>query len=93
MHRAHTADTRPATIFIHNDAPQALLDCHENRMASVSLMHRAHTADTRPATIFTHNGAPAGAGWLQPSSSRGSHGVCIFGREPIFTIRRALLSQ
>jgi hypothetical protein len=27
MHRAHTADTRPATIFIHNDAPQALLDC------------------------------------------------------------------
>ena len=25
MHRAHTADTRPATIFIHNGAPQALV--------------------------------------------------------------------
>jgi hypothetical protein len=27
MHRAHTADTRPATIFIHNGAPQALVGC------------------------------------------------------------------
>jgi hypothetical protein len=25
MHRAHTADTRPATIFINNGAPQALV--------------------------------------------------------------------
>jgi hypothetical protein len=24
MHLAHTADTPPATIFIHNGAPQAL---------------------------------------------------------------------
>ena len=29
MHRAHTADTRPATIFIHNGAPQALVGSQE----------------------------------------------------------------
>ena len=27
MHRAHTADAGPATIFIHNGAPQALVGC------------------------------------------------------------------
>ena len=27
MHRAHNADTGPATIFIHNGAPQALVGC------------------------------------------------------------------
>ena len=25
MHRAHTADARPTTIFIHSGAPQALV--------------------------------------------------------------------
>ena len=29
MHCAHSADTRPAAIFIHNGAPQALVGCHE----------------------------------------------------------------
>ncbi len=29
MHRAHTADIRPATIFIHNGAPQALVGSQE----------------------------------------------------------------
>jgi hypothetical protein len=29
MHCAHSADTRPATIFIHNGAPQALVGCYE----------------------------------------------------------------
>ena len=58
MHRAHTADTGPAHIFIHNGSPQALVGCYENRMASLSPMHRTHTADTGPATIFIHNGAP-----------------------------------
>ena len=58
MHRAHTADTGPAHIFIHNGSPQALVGCYENRTASFSPMHRAHTADTGRATIFIHNGAP-----------------------------------
>ena len=58
MHRAHTADTGPAHIFIHNGSPQALVGCYENRTASFSPMHRTHTADTGRATIFIHNGAP-----------------------------------
>jgi hypothetical protein len=58
MHHAHTADTRSTAIFIHNDAPQALLDCYENRMAGFSLMHYAHTADTGSTAIFIHNDAP-----------------------------------
>ena len=33
MHRAHTAGTGPATIFIHNGAPQALVGCYENNRA------------------------------------------------------------
>ena len=27
MHCAHSADTRPAAVFIHNGAPQALVGC------------------------------------------------------------------
>ena len=58
MHCAHSADTRPAVIFIHYGSPQALVGCYENGMASSSLMHCAHSADTRPAVIFIHYGAP-----------------------------------
>ena len=58
MHRAHTVDIRPTTIFMHNGAPQALDGCYENRMAGRGIMHRAHTVDIRPTTIFMHNGAP-----------------------------------
>jgi hypothetical protein len=33
MHRAHTADIRPTTIFIHNCAPQALDGSQAGRSA------------------------------------------------------------
>ncbi len=37
MHCAHSADTRPAAIFIHNGAPQALVGCHENSLSRTGI--------------------------------------------------------
>jgi hypothetical protein len=49
MHCAHSADTRPVTIFIYNGAPQALVGCLEGPLSEAE-----RTTRTEPRGSATH---------------------------------------